>query len=163
MAETVALYLKANGSDIQGESTITSLGRENSIECVYLETAVTTARETGTGMATGRRQHQPVLYRSRIHKGSPLILKALRTNAVIEATFKMFRPTPAGDGTTQHFYSIKLEGGRVASVKQVNPDTIHPASSSDPPLEEVTLVFHTITWTYEVGGVTDTDSWSNQS
>ena len=53
MAETVHLYLKANGTDIKGESTQTSLGRQDSIECVYYEQGVKTAREAGSGMATG--------------------------------------------------------------------------------------------------------------
>ena len=37
MAETVHLYLKANGADVKGESTQHSLGRENSIECVPVD------------------------------------------------------------------------------------------------------------------------------
>ena len=44
MAETVHLYLKANGTAIKGESTQVSLGREDSIECVYFESSVRTAR-----------------------------------------------------------------------------------------------------------------------
>lgn len=48
MAETVHLYLKANGADINGESTQTSLGREGSIECLFFEDAVRTAREKGS-------------------------------------------------------------------------------------------------------------------
>ena len=56
MAETVHCYLKASGAEIKGDSTQTSLGREGSIECVYYEQAVKTAREAGSGMATGRRQ-----------------------------------------------------------------------------------------------------------
>ena len=54
MAETVHLYLKSNSEDIQGESSQTSLGRENSIECLSFVDAVRTAREKGSGMATGR-------------------------------------------------------------------------------------------------------------
>jgi type VI secretion system secreted protein Hcp len=160
MAETVHLYLKANGADIKGESTQHSLGRENSIECLYFEQAVKTAREAGSGMATGRRQYEPLLLRKRIDKSSPLIAKALVENQVIEGTFKFFRPNPTGDGTTQHFYSIKIEDGRVASQKMYVPDTIVPATSTEPPLEEVSFVFHTITWTFEDGGITHQDTWN---
>ena len=160
MAETVHLYLKANNSDIQGESTQHSLARENSIECVYYEQAVKTAREAGSGMATGRRQYEPLLIRKRIDKASPLIAKALVENQVIDGEFKFFRPTPAGDGTTEHFYTVKIKQGRIASQKQLVPDTIVPATSTEPPLEEVTFVFHTISWRYEVGGVEHEDSWS---
>ena len=163
MAETVHLYLKANGADIQGESTQTSLGRENSIECVYYEQGVITAREATSGMATGRRQYTPLLIRKRIDKSSPLIAKALTTNQVIEAQFKFFRPNPTGDGTTEQFYTVGIKQGRVNSIKNVVPDTIVPATSTEPPLEEVTFVFHTISWTYTNGGVTHEDTWSSQA
>src|SRR5215470_7613292 len=104
MAETVHLFLKAGGSDIKGESTQQSLDRKDSIECLYYEQEVITAREAGTGMATGRRQYQPLLIRKRIDKSSPLIAKALAENQKIEATLKFFRPNPTGDGTTEQFY-----------------------------------------------------------
>src|SRR5690242_4214681 len=103
MAETVHLYLKANGTDIKGESTQTSLGRQDSIECVYFEHEVITARESGSGLATGRRQYPPMKIAKRIDKASPLLMKALCENQVIEATFKFFRPNPTGDGTTEQF------------------------------------------------------------
>lgn len=163
MAETVHLYLKANGTDIKGESTQTSLGREGSIECLYFEDSVRTAREKGTGMATGRRTYEPIVLRKRIDKSSPLLAKALCNNEVVEGTFKFFRPNPSGDGTTQQFFTIEFAEGRVASIKRTSPDTIDPASASEPPTEEVSFVFHTITWTYEDGGVTHTDNWREQT
>jgi type VI secretion system secreted protein Hcp len=159
MAETVHLFLKANGQDIEGESTQTSLGRENSIECVYFQHEVLTAREAGSGMATGRRQYRPILIRKRIDKSSPLLLKALTQNQVIEATFRFFRPNPTGDGTTEQFYTIEIKGGRIASVRQYVPDVLDLATAQLPPLEEVGFVFHTISWTYTNGGVTHEDSW----
>ena len=104
MAETVHAFLKAAGSDIKGESTQTSLGRADSIECLYLE--------------------QPII-----------------------------------SGTTQQFYTVEIKDGRIATMKQFVPDTIVPASSTEPPLEEVSFVFRTITWTYTDGGITHTDDW----
>lgn len=159
MAETVHLYLKANGNDIQGESTQTSLGRDDSIECLFFEDSVRTAREKGSGMATGRRTYEPITFRKRIDKSSPLLAKALCNNEVIEGTFKFFRPSPNGDGTTQQFFTVEIAEGRVASIKRTSPDTIDPASASEPATEEIGFVFHTITWTYEEGGVVHTDNW----
>jgi type VI secretion system secreted protein Hcp len=163
MAETVHLYLKANGSDIQGESTQTSLGRENSIECLYYEQEVMTAREAGSGMATGRRTYKPLLIRKRIDKASPLIAKTLVQNTVIEGVFKFFRPSPTGDGTTEQFYTVKIKQGRIATQKQIVPDTFIPATSQEPPMEEVSFVFHTIEWTYTNGGITHEDTWNAQA
>lgn len=159
MAESVHLTLDANGTTIEGESTQTSLGRENTIECLYFEDSVRTAREKGTGMATGRRTYEPIVIRKRIDKSSPLLAKALCNNEVIEGTFKFYRPSPAGDGTTQQFFTVEIAEGRIASIKRISPDTIDPASSAEPPTEEVGFVFHTITWTYEDGGIVHTDNW----
>lgn len=160
MSESVALFLKAGGSDIQGESTVTSLGRENTIECLYFEHAVKTAREAGTGMATGRRQYEPILIRKRIDKSSPLLAKALVENQEIEGKFQLFRPNPLGDGTTEQFFTIEIKKGRIASLRQLVPDTLVPATASDPPLEEVTFLFHSIIWTYTDGGITHEDTWA---
>lgn len=162
MAETVHLYLKANGTDIKGESTQTSLGRADSIECLGYEQNVRTAREAGSGMATGRRQYDPLVIRKRIDKSSPLLAKALTENQVIEGIFKFFRPNPTGDGTTEQFYTVGIKSGRIATLKQVVPDTFTPATSNEPPLEEVSFVFHTINWTYSNGGVTHEDTWNEQ-
>jgi type VI secretion system secreted protein Hcp len=162
MAETVHLYLKANGVDIKGQSTQTSLGRADSIECVQFESSVKTARETGSGMATGRRQHEPIHIQKRIDKSTPLIAKALTFNEVVEGVFKFFRPNPVGDGTTEQFYTIKIMKGRVSSQKHFVPETLNPASTNMPPMEEVSFVFHSIEWTYTDGGVTHQDTWDAQ-
>ena len=91
MAETVHLYLKANGKDIKGESTQESLGRKDSIECVSYNQSVKTAREAGTGMMTGRRQYEPLRIVKRVDKASPLIKKA---------PARIHQPTQAGPPTT---------------------------------------------------------------
>ncbi len=159
MAETVHLYLKANGQDIQGESTQTSLGRENSIECVLFRDSVRTARERGSGMATGRRTYDPIMIIKRIDKSTPLLAKALCNNEVIEGTFKFFRPNPAGDGTTEHFFTVEILEGRIESIERLVPDSFDPASSILPPSETVRFVFHSITWTYEPSGASHHDNW----
>lgn len=159
MAEAVHLYLKANNMEIKGESSIDSLGRKDSIECVHLQFSVKTAREAGSGMATGRRQYEPLTFRKRIDKSTPLLAKALVENERIDAVFKFFRPSPVGDGTTQRFFELELESGRLASQSLVVPDTIVPATSTEPPLEEISIVFQAITWTYLDGGICHRDSW----
>lgn len=160
MAESVHLYLKANGKDIQGESTQTSLGRENSIECLSLESRVLTAREASSGMATGRRQYQPLVIRKRIDKGSPLLMKALTENQVVEGKFKFFRPNPTGDGTTEQFFTLEIKQGRISDIRQYVPDVLVPSAAAAPPMEEISFVFHSISWTYTKGGVMHEDTWN---
>ncbi len=159
MAETVHLYLKANGADIEGESTQLSMGRENSIECLFFESGVATAREAGSGRASGKREHLPLLIRKRIDKSTPLLAQAICRNEKIEATFKFFRPNPLGDGTTEQFFTIKISDARIASQKFEVPNTIRPATSTEPPLETITFNTANITWTFEEGGIEYEDKW----
>jgi type VI secretion system secreted protein Hcp len=158
MAETVHLYLKANGMDIQGESTQTTLGRENSIECLYFEHGIRTAREAASGLATGRRTYDPIRIVKRIDKSSVLLAKALVQNQLVEGVFKFFRSSPTGDGTTEQFYTIEFKQGRIASFEQITPETFEPETAASPELEEVTFVFRTIIWRYTSGGIEHQDS-----
>jgi type VI secretion system secreted protein Hcp len=160
MAETVHLFLKIRGNDVKGESTQTSLGRDGSIECIAYEQGVITAREAATNTVTARRQFSPLKIVKRMDRSSPLLLKALSETATVAGVFKFYRPNPSGDGTTEQFYSVEFGDGKVASVKQFVNLTTRQESAGDPPLEEITFVFSTITWTYNNGGVTHTDSWS---
>ncbi len=159
MAETVHLFLKANGTDIQGESTQTSLGRENTIECLSWEETVSTTREGGSAIATGRRAHGPIIFRKRIDKSTPLLMKALSENTALEAKFQFFRPNPAGDGTTEQFYTVELKEARISSIKQWVVDSLQPAAEAIPPLEEIQMVFGHVFWTYNATGVQHEDSW----
>ncbi len=163
MALTVHLELKANGTKIDGESTIESMDRENTIECLSFTDSVRTAREASTGMATGERSYEPITISKRIDKSSPLLAKALCNNEVIEGTFKFFRPNPAGDGTTEQYFTVAIEEGRIGSIRRTSPDTIDPAAANAPPTEEVSFVFGYISWTYEPDGVEHVDHWSQRT
>ncbi len=149
-AETVHLFLKANGQKIESD-----LSRDGSLDLLSYEQSVTTAREAGSGIATGRRQYQPLLIRKRIDKASPLLMKALTENQVIEGTFSFSHPIRNGASIVEEYYRVEIKNARVASYKMV-------ADASGEPMEEVTFVFQTIKWTYTNGGVTHEDTWDQQ-
>lgn len=161
MAESVHLFLKVQGVDIKGGSTQTSLGRQDSIECVYFDHAVNVARDAVSGNVAGRRTYSPIMIRKRIDKSSPLLFKALTANQVIDAVFKFYRPNPTGDGTIELFYTISIKQGQIISIREYVADTLTPQTSTLPPLEEVGFVFKTISRTYTNGGITSEDTWNN--
>jgi type VI secretion system secreted protein Hcp len=158
----VHLFLKADGADIKGDSTQESLGRKDSIECISYQHGVSNVTDEATKSATGRRQHTPITIRKRIDKSSPLLMKALTENKKVEGAFKFYRPSVGGDGTTEQFYTVEIKEGHVSSVTQVSPDTLAAASAAEPPHEEVSFVFKTITWTVTKGGASHQDEWGKQ-
>jgi type VI secretion system secreted protein Hcp len=164
MAQTLAVFMKADGNDIKGFTSVTNSGgldRTDSIEAHYFCDSVRTAREKGSAMATGRRVYEPIVFRKRIDDASPLIAKALCDNQVIECAFKFVRPNPES-GESEHFFTTEIFEGRVAYIKRVSPDS-SGGDASTLPEEEIGLVFHTIRWCFEPGGVEHQDNWREQS
>lgn len=145
-ALTTHLYLRLNGQDVKGESIETSLARKDSIEAVYYEQSLTA---DSAGAKAGS-----IMIRKRIDRSSPLLIKGLLHQEMAEGFFRFYRPNPTGDGTTEQFFMVAFKNGRIASIKQFMPDTINPATSSYPELEEVTLEVGWVEWTYTNGGVT---------
>lgn len=161
MPETVHLKLEHNGQQIEGESTQHTLGREKTIECVSYQHRVHTARESGTAMATGRRQHDDLVVTKRIDKSTPLLMKALCDNQALKAEFTFYRPNPSGDGTTEQFYTVALTNARISQIRQISPDALVPTANPSPPVEEIHFVFHSISWTFNPTGAQHEDKWSN--
>jgi type VI secretion system secreted protein Hcp len=142
-ADSVALSLKVQGSDVGGE------GRGGAIDCINFEQAVETAREAGSGAVTGRRNYAPLKCTKKIDKSSPLLVKALATNQAVEGVFRFYRPGGKG-GTEEQYYTIAIKQARVSSMKIVNT----PSAT----LEEVSFVFTSITFTYTSTGAMHEDN-----
>lgn len=157
MAETVHLFLKLNGAEIQGESSQSSLGRENSIEILSWSWGAEAPLRSGG--IVGRALMGEVKYVQRIDKATPLLFKGFVNNEIAEGVFKFFRPNPTGDGTTEQFFTFEGKQGRITSVNPWSPDVINPATATMPALYQLTLQFQRVIQTYEDGGITfDWDS-----
>lgn len=139
-ADTTFALVKANGAVLAGD--VVQKGRENNIECRTFEFEVGSAQSGG--IATGRRSYKPIKCVKRVDKSSPLLVKALTTNQVIEATFKVFR----GEG---NFYTVSINQGRIANIRQYNaPDGTL--------VEEVSFTFSAISWTISDGNISHSDT-----
>ena len=144
----VYLTLIANGNDIQGESDVSSLEREDTIVC----TAVT--QETYS--ESGRLALGAFKFVKRVDKSSPLLYKALDNVEAIDATFRYFRPAIGGGGGEEHYYTFHLEQAQITSIRHWFPNTVDPAIINYPHSEEIVITFGRMTITYEDGGVVHT-------
>ena len=152
-AEPVFLRLKIQGADVKGDVTLK--GVEGMIECSSYEQEATIPM--AGGLATGKRQYQPIKITKRIDQSSPHLLRALAQNAVVDAEFHFYRVNRAS-GAVQQFYTVEIKQAHVVSMKQMNPDRTVAATATLPPMEEVAFAFGTIRWTFIDGGITHEDS-----
>lgn len=153
-AQTVYLFLKANGNDVPGESRVRSLGRAGSIPCLSFEFQTSLPFNAATTMATGVRSYLPVKFVKPVDKASVTIWQALTTGAPVEAIFKFYRPSPSGSGQEEQYYTVKLTKARIVGFRQM----VTPSASGEPPTDEVLVAFGEITCTYTDGGIEYHDS-----
>ena len=143
-ADMIFLELKGiKFGQIKGD--VTQKGREGTIACLSFEQAI--SLRLGASAET-----MTIMFRKRIDKSSPLLIQALAENQSLEARFRFWRPqikAATGVGSEEQFYTIDGKVGRVLSVKILSNN-----EDKQPPLEEVTLSFSDLTWTYNEGGIT---------
>ncbi len=151
--QTVHLFfLRIDGDDVEGESTQTSMEREGTTECMTYSDGLAV---TGVVERTSRPVHEPIVFTKRLDQVSPLLWDALQRNKTVTGEFRFYRPNPAGDGSTEWFYTVEIEGAQVASIKTISRDRLDLLGEQNyPAYEEVTFVYRTITRTYRIGGGT---------
>lgn len=159
MANTIALILTANGETIEGDSTITSDSRENTIEVLSLTHTLQRAFDRASARATGKRFYEPLSFTKRLDRSSPQLRQALAQNSEMAGEFRWYRPSPAGDGTSEHFLTLAFTNGLITSATMRLPDVLGASSATLPPLEEVQLVANVFTWTWEPDGIEFQDEW----
>ncbi|MCE7736148.1 MAG: type VI secretion system tube protein Hcp [Candidatus Heimdallarchaeota archaeon] len=158
----IHLRLQIDGSDIEGESTITSMDREGTIEVWSYRYELSTPRQEASGALAGRRQHSPIVITKRVDKSSPLLFKALAMNEpVTSAEFRFFRPDRTGSGAEEHYLTVLIENGYVALFRTFTLSDI--GGGNVQVMEEVSFVFQDITITYEPTGATHMDSWRGEA
>ena len=57
-----------------------------------------------------------------------------------------------GDGTEEHFFTVRMDNARVSQIHRSSPDVLEPSTSTLPPYEAVMFTAGEVTWTYERGG-----------
>jgi type VI secretion system secreted protein Hcp len=154
-------YLKLKGArqgDIKG--SVTQKGRENSILIVATDHLILSPRDAATGQATGKRQHQPIVFTKEIDAATPLLHEAMVSNEIIrEAGLDFWRPEATGREVL--FYRVLLTDAYITSIKLEMLNTQYPENVRIPVREKIALVYRKISWIWTDGGVTAEDDWES--
>jgi len=143
MTTEIRLTLTANGEEIDGDGS--AFGESGFIECLTYTDGVATD-QAPTGRSLGRRHYEPVVIRKRIDRASPLLLRALTENRVVQATLRFYGQQE--DGSLEHYFTVVLTEGRIVTLEHswsVDTSTEY---------EDVGIASNAILWTHEPTGVT---------
>ena len=120
-----------------------------------------TSSTTGTGMSTGRRQHQPFMVKKTVGVASPQFMQAIITNETLKRVIIEFR------GTTEYgeeavIYKITLENAKVSSFKQATETVEGGKAPRTVLMDDIRLVYSKITVESSSGNSTATDDTGTQ-
>src|SRR5688572_24704125 len=112
------LELKAAGTQIKGgvvsESKDTPIDIKGHIKITQWENFVKTAREAGSGMATGRRRYEGLHLIGPISQAAPLLFKALVENQSLDGTLRNFRLKK--EGQKENHFNVIFKKGRMGDL-----------------------------------------------
>jgi type VI secretion system secreted protein Hcp len=152
-------YLSIKGQktgDIKGD--VMQKGHDGWNSVLSMEYGISSPTDLATGMASGRRTHQPISFTLRWSKATPLLLGALTNNETLsDVQFQRWQPDPDGSGAELNTDTIQLSNARIASLKIVDQ------KADDGKLDTVvivTMTYRQLTVMHQPGGVMAEDSWS---
>lgn len=148
----------------QGKFRAESLRQnQDKIDVLAATMEVITSTDAASGMARGRRQHQPFIIKKFTGASSPQFFQALVTNEAIRKVVIEFTGTNQ-NGEQQVTYAITLETVRVAGLKQsaTVPENVSAKGGgmSTPLMDEIKLVYQKITVESNTGKTMATDDSS---
>jgi type VI secretion system secreted protein Hcp len=124
---------------------------------------VQSPRDVATGQASGKRQHQPVVFVKEWGPATPQIFQACTTNEVLKSVLFEFVHTTA-EGSEEIYHTIKLSNATVSSIAQrmTEPQEggARRGGSESKELEEIALTFQTIEIENKVGKTMAADDWT---
>ncbi|MDQ6887627.1 MAG: type VI secretion system tube protein Hcp [Gemmatimonadota bacterium] len=126
---------------------------------------VTSPRDLASGMASGKRQHKPIVFTKEWGAASPQLFQALTTNEVLKSVLFEFSRTNA-NGEEYVFQTIKLTNATVSAIKQYSAGaTAEGAAASKRSadagrqLEDVSMTFQKIEMENRDGKTAAVDDW----
>jgi type VI secretion system secreted protein Hcp len=115
------------------------------IPVLMLQHLVTAPRDAATGLATGKRIHQPLVISKAVDKSTPGLYAALTTNEVLpKVTIRWYRGS-------EDYFITELSNAVITSI-EVQPGT--PRGQ----VESVSFSYQQITWTSLPGNQQTTDN-----
>jgi len=145
----VVAYLDLAGAKtgtVQG--SVTQKGREGKIAVSAVDHSILSPRDAATGLASGKRQHQPLMISKEVDRSSPLLHQMQAFNDVAKKWELQFWRASPTTGQEQQIFTIRLTNAVISSV--------HEQSLN----EDVAFSYEKIEWVWVDGGITAMDSMS---
>jgi type VI secretion system secreted protein Hcp len=160
MAIPAYMWIKnENGEDLKGSVDV--VDREGSVEVIEFRHEVRIPTDSDTGRLTGTRKHEPLTIIKSFDASSPYLYKAVcegQTFATVEIKWYRIDET----GKEDVYFIHKLESVKICSVKPIMYNVKDKNYERYVHMEEVSMRYQKITWTFTDGTLQASDSWKDR-
>jgi type VI secretion system secreted protein Hcp len=110
------------------------------------------------GIASGRRAHRPMTITKEIDRSTPMLYQALCTGELLtDVKLDWYRLD--GSGEEELYYSIELENAMITRIHPWVPNVLDRSSEGLRHMEDVSIAYERIIWTWEPDGIEFEDQW----
>ncbi len=155
---------KTKGSlDLSSEVTIAPFQKH--WEVVQLEHGVKSPRDSASGLATGRRKHEPLTLTMELGKLFPLFHAAIFTNDTIDKmeitvwSSRQIGTVASAAGKVINVYTMILTNATVCDVRTAMKNIKNPENTKYEMYQEVQFTYQKIESIWKEGNVTGVDDW----
>lgn len=152
-------YLRLKGQ-VQGTLTgpVTKAGREGSIAVYGWSHEVLSPRDAASGLATGRRQHQPFIITKPIDRVTPLLYNIQSRNEHL-SEWRLDCWQQVRSGQEVLVYTVELLNASIADIRAEQLNNKYPDNVKHEIREHVSFCYQKIIWTWQDGGIVAEDDW----
>jgi type VI secretion system secreted protein Hcp len=110
------------------------------------------------GVASGRRMHHPISITKEIDRSTPMLYQALCTGELLtEVVLDWYRVDGTGDN--ELYFTIELKNAMVTRIHPWVPNVLDRSNENLRHMEDVSIAYESIIWTWTPDGVEYEDSW----
>lgn len=161
MATPAHMWIKdEHGTPLQSNCHVA--GREGSIILLHFEHSISIPNDRDTGMLTGTRKHDPVIFTKALCPLSPLLNKACCSGkAFKEVLIRWYQIDETGN--EKEYFRHTLTNVRVVAVKPLLHHVKDPLKDRSVHEEQVSLRYEKIRWEYLDGNIAAEDEWNKKT
>lgn len=150
----------ASKPDSIGQVAKVDESSQGKITVVGFTSGIVVPRDMTSGVATGARNHQPVVITKFFDRASPLLWQALATNEILEEVVSEFyRTDPGGMPQPQQFFKMTWKNATLIEGKAYLPLTIDPKNNFYQNMEAWSFTYKEVKWEHIPGSTSGEDKW----
>jgi type VI secretion system secreted protein Hcp len=154
--QVYATVTAAKQGVFKGDST--QKGREGKIRVIAVSYGVVSPRDPASGLATGKRTQQPLVFSLNWDGCSPQFFSAAYTNENLTTVlFEYYGTDKTGMERLDH--TVKLTNASIAEIREAYAATTPTGTPDGNDVQTVSLTFQKIEITNTVGSITAVDDW----